>query len=81
MGDPSVMLARLSLDKESEKEHFKEVGALGSGASGYVDLCSVEEEKSYAKRGDKVAVKRIKSVSDAEMARKEALVLKKLNHP
>ena len=81
MGDPSVMLARLSLENESEKEHFKEVRALGSGASGYVDLCSVEEEKSYAKRGDKVAVKRIKSVSDAEMARKEALVLKKLKHP
>ena len=75
------MLDRLSLDYKSEKEHFKKVGTLGSGASGYVDLCSVEEEKSYAKRGDKVAVKRIKSVSDTEMAKKEAMVLKKLKHP
>ena len=80
MGDPSVMLARLRLDNKSLNDHFKKVKTLGSGAFGCVDLCTVEVEKNYAKRGKKVAVKRIKTVTDAEMAKKEALVLNKLNH-
>ena len=80
MTDPSVMLARLRLDNKSEKDDFKKLRTLGSGAFGCVDLCTVEKEKNYAKEGDKVAVKRIKTVSDAEMAKKEALVLNKLNH-
>ena len=45
-----------------------------------MDLCTVEEDKSYAKEGDQVAIKRMKTVSDAEMAKKEALVLNKLDH-
>ena len=80
MADPSVMLARLRLDNKSEKDDFKKVRTLGSGAFGCVDLCTVEKKKSYAKKGDEVAVKRIKTVADAEMAKKEALVLNKLDH-
>ena len=80
MADPSVMLARLRLDNKSQKDDFKKVRTLGSGAFGCVDLCTVKKKKSYAKKGDQVAVKRIKNVSDAEMAKKEALVLNKLDH-
>ena len=80
MGDPSVMLARLRLDNKSQKEDFKKVRTLGSGAFGCVDLCTVKKKKSYAKKGDQVAVKRIKTVTDAEMAKKEAMVLNKLDH-
>ena len=80
MADPSVMLAILRLNNKSEKDDFKKVRTLGSGAFGCVDLCTVQMEKSYAKKGDQVAVKRIKTVSDAEMAKKEALVLNKLKH-
>ena len=81
MVDPSVMLANLRLDNKSENHHFKIVKSLGSGAFGCVDLCTVEQDKSYAKKGDQVAIKRIKTVANAEMAKKEALVLSKLNHP
>ena len=80
MGDPSVMLARLRLSNKSKNYHFKKVKTLGSGAFGSVDLCTIEEDKSYAKKGDQVAVKRMKAVSDTEMAKKEALVLNKLDH-
>ena len=76
----SFMLATLRLDNMSSNDHFKILRTLGSGAFGSVDLCTIEEDKSYAKIGDQVAVKRMKTVSDAEMARKEALVLNKLDH-
>ena len=56
MVDPSVMLANLRLDNKSENHHFKIVKSLGSGAFGCVDLCPVEQDKSYAKKGDEVAV-------------------------
>lgn len=62
------------------EEEFYKLKTLGSGNFGCVDLCTVEEDKSYAKRGDKVAVKRMKNVSNAEMAKKEALVLNKLKN-
>ena len=80
MTDPSVMLARLRIGNKSKKNDFKKVRTLGSGAFGCVDLCTVEEDKSYAKKGDQVAIKRMNTVSDAEMAKKEALVLNKLDH-
>ena len=80
MGDPSVMLARLRLGNKSEKDDFKKVRSLGSGAFGCVDLCTVQKKKSYAKERDQVAVKRIKTVANAEMAKKEALVLNSLDH-
>ena len=76
----SVMLANLRLDNSSKEKHFNKIKTLGAGAFGCVDLCSLTEEKSYAERVDKVAVKRIKDVSDKEMAKKEALVLNRLNH-
>ena len=81
MTDPSVRLARLRLENNPKKNHFKIVRSLGSGAFGCVDLFTVKKKKSYAKKGDQVAVKRIKTVFNTEMAKKEALVLSKLNHP
>ena len=80
MADSSVMLARLRLDNKSTDGHFRKVRTLGSGAFGCVDLCTVGEKKKYAKKGEQVAIKRVKNVSDAEMAKKEALVLNKLDH-
>ena len=80
MDEPSVMLARLRLYNNSTNDHFKIVRTLGSGAFGSVDLCKVLDDKSYAKKGDQVAVKRMKTVSDAEMAKREALILNKLDH-
>ena len=82
MGDPSVVLEKLRQDSNnnSQSTHFKKVKTLGSGAFGCVELCSVEEGKSYAKKGDLVAVKSFINVSDQEMAKKEAMVLHKLNH-
>ena len=83
MGDRSVMLARMRLAaNKSSKSQFQKVRTLGYGAFGCVDLCRVEQKKSYAKKGDQVAIKRMKpeNISDAEMAKKEALVLNKLDH-
>ena len=80
MTDPSVRLARLRLENNPKKNHFKIVRSLGSGAFGCVDLCTLQKQKNYAKKGAQVAVKRIKTVSDAEMAKKGALVLNKLKH-
>lgn len=80
MGDLSVMLAKLRLNNKSQDGHFKRVKTLGSGAFGSVELCTVQQGKSYAKKGEKVAVKKFLSVSDEEMAKKEAMVLHKLNH-
>ena len=45
-----------------------------------MNLCHVGEEKSYAKKGDLVVIKRMKNVSDVEMAGREAMVLKRLEH-
>ena len=60
--------------------HFKKVKTLGSGAFGCVDLCTVEIEKTYAKMGDQVAVKRFLRISDREMAKKEVMILIRLEH-
>ena len=68
------------MSKHSEDSHFKKVGTLGTGAFGYVDLCLVLVRKTYAKEGDKVAVKRLLSVSDEDMAEREARILTKLKH-
>ena len=77
MGDRSIMLAR-----KSSKGQFQKVRTLGYGAFGCVDLCKVELKKSYAKKGDQVAIKRMKreNISDDLLANKEALVLNKLAH-
>ena len=58
------------------------MNCLGSGAFGCVDLCQLEEDKNYGKKGDYVAVKRIKkeSIGDTEVAKKEVQVLNKLGH-
>ena len=47
-----------------------------------MDLCQLEEDKNYGKKGDYVAVKRIKkeSIGDTEVAKKEVQVLNKLGH-
>ena len=47
-----------------------------------MDLCQLEEDKNYGKKGDYVAVKRIKkeSIGDTEVAKKEVQVLSKLGH-
>ena len=65
----------------SKDIHFKTVRTLGSGAFGSVDLCTVEKWKSYARKGEQVAVKKFLSVSDDEIAEKEAMVLEKFYHP
>ena len=82
MGDRSIMLARLRLANKSSKSQFQKVKTLGYGAFGCVDLCKAVEKKSYAKKGELVAIKRMKreNISDAEVAKKEALVLNKLDH-
>ena len=82
MGDRSIILAGLRLANKSNKSQFQKVRTLGYGAFGCVDLCKAEEKKSYAKKGEEVAIKRMKpeNVSDAEMAKNEALVLTKLDH-
>ena len=70
-----------------DKSQFQKVRTIGYGAFGRVDLCKVKEKKSYAKKGKQVAIKRMKRqnisdmvLSDAEMAKNEALVLSKLDH-
>ena len=70
------MLERLA---RAEERDFKKIKTLGSGAFGCVDLCSVEKEKTYAKKGDQVAVKRSIRFHDREMA-KEVMILLKLKH-
>ena len=77
----SAMLERLRINNNNSQDgDFKKVKTLGSGSFGCVDLCTVEEEKSYAKKGDKVAVKIFLSLSQREMAKKEAMTLIKLKH-
>ena len=63
MGDRSIIL--------SSKSQFQKVRTLGYGAFGCVDLCKAEQKKSYAKKGEQVAIKRMKreNISDAEMAK------------
>ena len=78
MADLTAKLAKLRLENSSKEKHFKKEKTLGAGAFGCVDLCSVTEEKSYAEKGDRVAVKRIKDVADEKMAKNEALVLHRL---
>ena len=78
--DPTILLSRLRKANKSKFEDFKKVRTLGSGAFGCVDLCTVEKAKSYAREGEKVAVKRFKDVSNDEMAKREAAVHSKLNH-
>ena len=82
MGDnPTVMLEKLRIKNNNSLDgDFKKVRTLGSGAFGRVDLCTVEEGKTYAKRGDQVAVKKFFSISDREMAKKEAMILIRLKH-
>ena len=63
-----VMMARLRIGNKSKKNDFKKVRTLGSGAFGFVDLCTVEEDKSYAKKGEQVAIKRMKTVSHTEFS-------------
>ena len=68
------------MNKFHDNGDFKKVRTLGSGAFGCVDLCTVEVEKTYAKKGDQVAVKRFFSISKREMAKKEIMILMKLKH-
>ena len=84
MGDPSAMLERLSISNSnniSQEEDFKKVESLGSGAFGRVDLCTIERGKTYAKKGDQVVIKKLFSISDAETAKKEMLILNRVKHP
>ena len=82
MGDyPTVMLERLRTKSNNSKDRdFKKVKTLGSGAFGCVDLCTVEKGKTFAMKGDQVAVKRFFSIYDREMAKKEAMILIGLRH-
>ena len=81
MGDRSIILAGLRLANKSNKSQFQKVRTLGYGAFGCVDLCKAEEKKSYAKKGEEVAIKRMKTVSDAKMARKEVKAFLNLSLP
>ena len=80
--DTTDMFARLKIgnNNNTRGDDFKKIRTLGSGAFGCVDLSEVVVEKNYAKKGDKVAIKRFVDISDQEMAKKEALVLNKLVH-
>ena len=82
MGDTSDMFARLRIgnNNNTRGDDFKKIKTLGSGAFGCVDLSKVVVDRSYAKKGDHVAIKRFVNISDHEMAKKEALVLNKLVH-
>ena len=68
------------MSEQSEVSHFKKVRTLGKGGFGSVDLCLLMVRKSYGKQGAKVAVKRLLSVSDEEMAEREARILNKLKY-
>ena len=70
----------LESQARAEERDFKKIKTLGSGAFGRVDLCIVEKEKPYAKKGDQVAVKRSLRFSDREMAKKEVMILLRLKH-
>ena len=80
--DTTDMFARLKIgnNNNTRGDDFKKIRTLGSGAFGCVDLSEVVVKKNYAKKGDKVAIKRFVDISDQEMAKKEALVLNKLVH-
>ena len=82
MGDyPTAKLEKLRTNNNhSQDGDFKKVKTLGSGAFGCVDLCTLERRKTYAKKGDQVAVKKFFSISDREMAKKEATILIRLKH-
>ena len=76
----SVTMPKMRLYNKSHSRHFKRVVTLGAGGFGSVDLCTVREDKTYAKKGSVVAVKKIKSVSDRKTAEKEARILRNLAH-
>ena len=69
-----------TIGKDSEDGDFKKVQTVGSGAFACVDLCTLEEGKTYGKKGDQVAVKRFRSIRNEEMAKKEARILIRLKH-
>ena len=64
----------------SEMPQFKRVRTIGSGAFGCVELCTLHGDRHYGEKGELVAVKRLKDVSCAEVAKKEAMVLKNLSN-
>ena len=80
--DTTDMFARLKIgnNNNTRGDDFKKIKTLGSGVFGCVDLSEVVVKKSYAKKGDQVAIKRFVDISDQDMAKKEALLLKKLVH-
>ena len=80
MDNSSIQLVDPRHVEESQLDHFKKVQTLGSGAFGRVDLYTVEEEKTYAKKGDEVAIKMFKKIFDVSMAEEEAELLKDLCH-
>lgn len=73
-------MVKLSIENGTNDEHFLKKNRLGAGAFGLVELCIVQEDKVYAKKGEKVAIKRMKNVYNM-MALKESKVLQKLDHP
>ena len=75
------MLEMLRINNNNSQDgDFKKVKTLGSGAFGCVDLCTVEGGKTYAKKGDQVAVKKFLRFYDREMAKKEVMILQRLKH-
>ena len=81
MDNTVLKLLNLNFNRKSEEKDFKKVRALGFGAFGTVDLCTLQEDKFYARKGEKVAVKKMKKVPNRKMALKEARVLSKLDFP
>ena len=81
MADLCEMMTELRLEMKSIDGHFKKVKTLGAGAFAYVELCTVEEEKMYAKVGENVAIKRMRSITNKKQATKESTVLKNLDFP
>ena len=73
-------MVNLSIKDRIHEGHFLKIKTLGAGAFGLVELCTLQEDKVYAKKGEKVAIKRMKNVSNM-MAMKEAKILYKLDCP
>ena len=58
--------------------YYKKVGTLGSGGYADVELCIIKIDACFAKKGTKVAVKRVHS--DITQAKKEANILEQLDN-
>ena len=78
-------MVKLSIEDRTNDEHFLKINRLGAGAFGLVELCIVQEDKVYAKKGEKVAIKRMENIfedeTDCKRILREVTLMRKLRHP